>query len=277
MSPIKPVLTALLLAGLTACGQGTPPPYLVLSTTTSVGNSGLLDRLLAASRQENGVEVRPTLVGSGRALRMLEQGLSDIVISHAPDAEAVMLSKHAVAWHYRKIMYNDFVLAGPVTDPAAVRSASTLEEALQRLARSSSRFVSRGDQSGTHEREQALWKLAGLTPASDRLLTSGAGMGVTLRQASDQDGYTLTDRATFEQLKSSIDMEIVWQGDARLLNTYAVIVNRRGQRGADAIRFATWLAEGSGRDAIAAYRIRGSVRPFTVWPRTALHTPDSVP
>jgi tungstate transport system substrate-binding protein len=237
----------------------------------------LLESFIPAWRQENAVEVRPMLVGSGRALRMLEQGQSDIVISHAPEAEAAMLRKHAATWHYRKIMYNDFVLVGPATDPAAVRSSATLAEALHRLAKSSSRFVSRGDQSGTHERERALWKLVGVAPASDRLLTSGAGMAVTLRQASDHVGYTLTDRATFEQLKSSIELEIVWQGDARLLNTYAVIVNRRGPRGADAMTFANWLVEGSGRDAIAAYRIRESIRPFTVWPKTSPHDPQSVP
>ena len=272
-------LCLLLVVAAAGCVSGRTTPHLVLATTTSVGNSGLLDVLLPAWQQESGIEVRPLLVGSGRALRMLfELEEADVVISHAPEMEARMMDKHTSAWRYRKIMYNDFVLVGSRGDPAAVRAAKSLEEALRRIAASKTPFISRGDQSGTHEREQALWRLIGLMPSGGSLISSGAGMAVTLRQASDRGAYTLTDRATLEQLKGVLELEIVWQDDARLLNTYAAVANHRGPRSVDAIAFMNWLAGGGGRRIIEGYRIRGSaLRPFTVWPIGGGHDPHSLP
>lgn len=278
-SPLAGGLLSLLLLAATACSrEPNLSRSIVLATTTSVGNSGLLDVLAPDWHRESGVEVRPLLVGSGRALRMLEREEADVVISHAPDAEAAMMEKHAAAWRYRKIMYNDFVFVGPRGDPAVVRAAGTLEDALRRLAASKAPFISRGDQSGTHEREQALWRLVGVTPAHETLISSGAGMAVTLRQASDREAYTLTDRATFEQLKNVVDLQIVWQGDPRLLNTYAVVANRLGPRSVEALAFMNWVARGAGRKIIEDYRIRGSaIRPFTVWPADGGHEPHSTP
>ena len=265
---------ACLLLALAAPACARTPAYLVLATTTSVGHSGLLDALLPAWGQSHDVEIRPTLAGSGRALRMLSTGEADVVISHAPAAEEAMLAEHG-SWRYTKIMFNEFVLAGPPHDPARLRAEPTLEEALRRLAASGAPFVSRGDGSGTHEREQALWALAGAAPRSDTLLTSGAGMAVTLRQASDRQAYTLTDRATFDRLRPRLDLSIVCEGDSRLLNTYAVIVDRGAPRREAAVRFADWLAAGDGRAVIERYRIEGSeVQPFQVWPDGA---PRGVP
>lgn len=274
---IKRLAVVILVLGA-ACARDEAPAHLVLATTTSVGNSGLLDTLAPRFQAETGVEIRPALAGSGRALRSLERGEADVVISHAPETETEVLGRHP-GWRYRKIMFNDFVVAGPLADSAAVASATSLEEALGRIVRSGAAFVSRGDQSGTHERERALWKLAGVAPAPDRLLTSGAGMAITLRQASDRDAYTLTDRATFEQVKPQLKLKLVWEGDPRLLNTYAVIVDPAGPRHADAQRFADWLATGHGRELIAAYRIKGSdARPFDVWPEAApRETPSALP
>jgi tungstate transport system substrate-binding protein len=258
----------LALLAISGCA-GSTPGYLVLATTTSVGNSGLLDVLVPAWQQAGGSAVRPTLAGSGRALRMLELRQADLVISHSPEAETVYVARHP-DWLYRKIMFNEFVIVGPPADAAHVRTASTLEEAVRRIARSKSRFLSRADQSGTHEREQFLWKLAGAIPAPDRLMPSGAGMAVTLRQASELDAYTLTDRATFEQVKGAINLSILWGGDPHLLNAYAVIVDPEGPRATEALRFARWLEEGDGRRRIDSYRIAGStVPPFTVWPASA--------
>ena len=261
-----------------ACGRSGPPAHLVLATTTSVGNSGLLDVLAPAWQRATRVELRPTLVGSGRALRMLADGEADVAISHAPAAEAAMLQSHP-GWRYRKFMFNEFVLVGPAPDPAQVKTATTLEEALQRIVRSPAPFVSRGDQSGTHEREEALWNLAGVRPQADRLLTSGAGMAVTLRQASDREAYTLSDRATMDQLRSQIALDIVFARDDRLINSYAVIVPDRGPRQADARRFADWLDTGEGRALVAGYRsAKSDVRPFTVWPeRAPRDVPDARP
>ena len=267
-----------LLIVTTGCTHSSSQPYLVLATTTSVGNSGLLDVLAPAWQQATHVELRPTLAGSGRALRMLADGQADVVISHAPEAEATMLRTHA-SWRYRKIMFNDFVLVGPRTDPARVAHAATLADALTRIVHSGAKFVSRGDQSGTHEREEALWTLAGVRPSADAGLASGAGMAITLRQASDREAYTLSDRATFDQLTPQIWLTIVFAGDARLINTYSVIVDEQGGRQDLAQQFADWLERGQGRDLIGSYRTAGSqVQPFTVWPDGApREVPDARP
>ena len=209
---------------------------------------------------------------------MLADGQADVVISHAPEAEAAMLRTHS-SWRYRKIMFNDFVLVGPAKDPAGVSDASTLQDALARIVASAATFVSRGDQSGTHEREERLWVAAGVRPSGDSRRTSGAGMAVTLRQASDREAYTLSDRATFDQLAPHLALSIVFSGDPRLINTYSVIVDDTAARHEVARQFADWLERGQGRDLVAAYRIAGStVQPFTVWPEVAPRdVPDARP
>ena len=253
---------ALGLAVACACGGATPAPPLVLATTTSVANSGLLDGLLAAYREQRGTVIRSHLVGSGLALRMLEKGDVDFVISHAPEAEAVALVAHP-GWRYRKIMFNDFVLVGPPGDPAAVRGAETAAAAMRRIAGSDARFISRGDSSGTHEREQQLWTAAGARPA--RLVVAGSGMGATLRIAGETAAYTLTDRATLAQHDGALQLAIVFEGGPALLNTYAVTVDPGGRHAAGALDFFEWITGGRGREVIDGYRIRG-VPAFAVWP-----------
>jgi len=230
----------------------------VLATTTSVGNSGLLDQLLPAY---SGI-VRPVLVGSGRALEMLAAGSGDVVISHAPEREAAMLKAHP-GWWYRKILYNDFLIVGPSEDPAGVRAAPGAVESMRRIATSGVTFLSRGDESGTHERERALWSEAGARPPQARVVVAGAGMGQTLRIASSTGAYTLTDRGTFEALRGSVSLDVLHEGDPRLLNTYAVIVEPANRRGAE---FARWLAEGEGHRLLGQVIETGSVRGFTLWP-----------
>jgi tungstate transport system substrate-binding protein len=238
---------------------------LVLVTTTSVGNSGLLDALLPVYQQNAGVRFGVHLAGSGRALVMLGDGDADVAISHAPEAEAKALAAHP-RWWYRKIMYNDFVLVGPPDDPSRVRDATSLEEALRRIAAGTAPFFSRADASGTDEREQTLWRLVGTRPAEKQLIATGAGMGTTLRIASQQAGYTLSDRATFLQLAPALSLLIVSEGDPRLLNTYAVIVNRdRPDTGAAAMVFGRWLSDGAGRDHIGSYET-GGMKAFHLWP-----------
>jgi len=238
---------------------------LVLVTTTSVGNSGLLDALLPVYQQNTGVRFGVHLAGSGRALVMLSDGDADVAISHAPEAEAKALAGHP-RWWYRKIMYNDFVLVGPAADPSKVRGAASLEDALRRIAAGDAPFFSRADASGTYEREQALWQLAGTRPAGKRLIATGANMGTTLRVADQQAGYTLTDRATFLQLAPALALRIVSEGDPRLLNTYAVIVNPdHPDTRAAAMSFGRWLSDGIGRTTIASYEA-GGMAAFHLWP-----------
>jgi len=234
----------------------------VLVTSTSVGNSGLLDTLLPAYERQHHVTFGVHLVGSGRALAMLADGDADVSISHAPRAEQAALAQHH-DWWYRKIMFNDFVLVGPSTDPERVARSTTLEDALRRIAAGRTRFFSRADQSGTHEREQDLWAMARAHPPQERLIQTGEGMGTTLRITSAMAGYTLTDRATFVQLRPQLDLQIVKEGDSRLLNTYAVIANPAN---ALAMDFARWLTDGGGRSTIDAYRVGANVQAFFPWP-----------
>lgn len=248
---------------------------LVLATTTSVGNSGLLDVLTPALRHDLSIDLRAHLVGSGLSLRMLERGQADISISHAPQLESDMLARHP-RWHYRKLMFNDFIIVGPAADPAHVRAAATAAEGMRRIAVGPARFVSRGDRSGTQEREESLWRAAGAHPSGAALLTTGQGMAATLRAANEMNAYTLTDRATFAQLEPVLALKMLLQNDPVLLNTYAVIVPDEGhdasaRRAARA--FATWLATGRGRELIAGFRVRGTPA-FHVWP---LDRPGSRP
>ena len=261
-------LAGVLLIALTACAPAQPP--LVLATTTSVGNSGLLDRLLP----EYGEVVRPVLVGSGRAIEMLASGTADVVISHAPERETAALGEHP-GWWYRKILFNDFLIVGPRDDPAGVRQARNALDAMRRIATQGATFLSRGDESGTHERELALWREAGVQPEGERLVVAGAGMGQTLRIASGTGAYTLTDRGTFEALRQSVNLEILHEGDERLLNTYAVLADPARTRGQ---RFATWLAEGDGQAVLRELVTGEEVRGFSIWPDGAdRNRPDAVP
>lgn len=247
------VLTAILLV---TCSR--TPNSLDVATTTSVQNSGLLEALLPHFAE---AAVRVHAAGSGRALAMLADGIVDLAISHAPETEARVLADHPT-WVYRKIAYNRFVLVGPPDDPAAVRGAKDVVDAFRRIAGAAAVFVSRGDESGTHERERSLWQAAGVQPDKHQLRVSGQGMAITLRQADEQRGYTLSDEATFWQLENKIRLVSVFEADARLLNTYAVVYPRAA---GTAERFAVWLAEGEGRERISAFRIAGRMG-FTVWP-----------
>lgn len=272
MRPLARLAVALSLGAITVCSHRPASEPVTLATTTSVGNSGLLEALLPAFRSDTGLEVRAHLVGSGRALAMLAVGQADVVLSHAPDAENAALAQHP-GWSYRKLMFNDFVIVGPKNDPAAVAAASDVADAFRRIARSQAVFISRGDGSGTHERETQLWKRAGGAPKQPRLVVAGQGMGTTLRIADQMNAYTLSDRATFAQNASTLSARIVFEGGPQLLNTYAA-VHDNDPHGRE---FADWLARGRGRDLIAAYRI-GNAPAFTVWPSDRPHgRPDDQP
>lgn len=246
-----------------SAGCRAPESPLVLATTTSVANSGLLDPLLADFHNEHGIVVRTHLVGSGLALRMLAQGDADIALTHAPDTEAAYLGDHP-DWRHRKIMSNDFVLVGPPSDPAQAGGVA-VDQAMRRIAHADVRFISRGDNSGTHEREDQLWRIANSRPPPPRLVAAGAGMGSTLRVASETASYTLTDRATYLQLAADLHLTILVEGGPLLLNVYSVVVPPAGPRAAEARTFFEWLSRGGGRTTIDAYRI-GGVQAFRAWP-----------
>ena len=249
----------LLLAGTNAC-QNAPDLRIEMATTTSVQNSGLLAHLLPRFERESGISVRVHAAGSGRALQMLADGSVDVVISHAPEAEQRMLARHA-DWSYRKIAHSWFAVVGPPTDPAQVRGSADVGAAFQRIADSDQKFVSRGDESGTHERERALWQAAGRHPAHPQLIVSGAGMAQALRHADAARAYILTDVPTFRQLAEGLDLQILFDTDARLSNSYAVISGSAK----NATALASWLTGADGRAAIASFTIAGRSA-FEPWP-----------
>jgi tungstate transport system substrate-binding protein len=264
-------LTAIVAAvSIGACARTSPRATLDIATTTSVQNSGLLEALLP---HFEAAEVRVHAAGSGRALEMMKDEIVDLVISHAPETEARYLADHP-DWSYRKLAFNRFVIVGPASDPARVKETRTVLDAFRRVAAAPVEFVSRGDGSGTHEREQMLWKLAGAAPQNGRLLVSGRSMAITLRQAHEQQAYTLSDEATLWQLQRQLDLVVLSEGDDLLMNTYAVIHPRDVETAA---RFAEWLTRGEGRTRIEGHLIEGRVA-FHVWPITCPgDTPASQP
>lgn len=258
-------------AVLVICGCANGANTVILATTTSIANSGLLERVIPAYDDH---PVRVLQVGSGRALAMLADGQADVAISHAPEQEAIALRTHP-HWWYRKVLYNEFLLVGPPDDPARISGLQDVSTAMRRLVETNQIFISRGDESGTHERERQLWKTAGVTPSTHRVVVAGAAMGQTLRIASAMKAYTLTDQGTFDALVRSLSLKILVRGDFRLLNTYAVTADPANKSG---IRFARWFAEGDGRRTLSAVLAIGDVRGFSVWPATSIGTsPDARP
>jgi tungstate transport system substrate-binding protein len=222
---MKKTLLVILLLGfaLAACGSSAPAnPKLILATTTSTQDSGLLDLLVPRFEEEYGYTVQTVAVGTGAALKMAEEGNADVLLVHAPAAEMVLMDAGACK-DRQLIMHNDFVIAGPADDPAAVRAQTSAGEALRSIAAAQARFVSRGDDSGTHKKEKSLWASIGLTPNWDGYIESGQGMGATLILASEKNAYTMTDRATFLANQDNLDLDILLENDPLLLNVYHVM------------------------------------------------------
>jgi tungstate transport system substrate-binding protein len=207
-------------------------------------------------------------------LNLLKRGEVAVGLTHDPQAEAAALASGAITG-YRKIMFNDFVIVGPSADPASITTASDAVDAFARIAASDVMFVSRGDASGTYSREQELWALAKRRPAPNRLLEVGQGMGGTLRVANEKSAYTLSDRATFEQFRSTLRLTSLFEGGSALLNTYAVFLRPglSGTERAAASALTQWLAEGEGRQLVAGFVANGRTV-FQVWP---LGTPRESP
>ena len=196
---------------------------MLLATTTSTQDSGLLDYLLPLFEKETGVKVNVVAVGTGQALKLGEEGNADILLVHSRAGEdAFMEADHGV--RREDVMYNDFVVLGPKSDPAGLKGMMSAKEAFARLAETESTFISRGDDSGTHSKEKTIWKAAAIEPEGDWYVSAGQGMGAVLNMADEQQAYTLSDRATYlARSKEGLDLEIVVEGDRTLFNPYGVI------------------------------------------------------
>jgi len=198
-------------------------PELILATTTSTRDSGLLDVLLPLFEAQTGFTVKMVAVGTGEALKMGEEGNADVLLVHAPASELELMDK-GFGLSRDLIMHNDYVIVGPTDDPAGIKGLTSANDAFAKIAETKSVFVSRGDDSGTNKKELAIWAAVNITPEGDWYVESGQGMGDTLRIASEKIGYTLTDRATYLAQSDTLELEIDVEGDPTLLNIYHVIV-----------------------------------------------------
>ena len=238
-----------------------------VAVTTSFHNSGLSDVLLPAIARDLGIDVRLLVVGTGQALRLGRAGDVDAVLAHSRAAEEAFVAA-GFATHRREIMYNDFVLTGPARDPAGIAGAAGAAEALAAVAESGAPFVSRGDDSGTHKKELALWRAAGRDPEGfgTWYRSVGAGMGATLNTARAMNAYTMSDRASWLEFGNKGDMALLYSGDSSLFNQYAylpVSVERHPHvKGTAARRLEAWLASDRARALIDGYTPGGD-RLFT--------------
>jgi tungstate transport system substrate-binding protein len=253
---------ALLLVALLSSGACRPAPStpLRLTTTTSVKDSGLLDALLPAFKKRTGIDVGVVSVGTGMALKLAEKGEADVVITHDKAKEEAFIAA-GQALGRRVFTTSDFVIVGPPDDPAGIKGLDAVS-AFEKIAESGEAFASRGDSSGTHSRELALWKAAGTPhPATPPYVEVGAGMQTTLQYASDKSTYTLTDRATYLAHKDDLQLALLVQGDPRLENNYAVmVVNPKTHPEADTRRaqqFADWLLSDEARQIIQSQERAG--------------------
>jgi tungstate transport system substrate-binding protein len=214
-------LAAVLIVALPTGAQA-PSTTVILSTTTSTQDSGLLDVLVPMFERASGYSVKTISVGTGQALALAARGEADVTLAHAPSLEKKYVADGKMS-NRRLVMYNDFVIIGPEDDPARMKGEKSAVAALKKIATAGSLFVSRGDRSGTHNLELALWKQAGVKPAAPWYIESGQGMGATLGIADDRKAYTITDRATLLAFSKRVRLVTMVEGDRPLLNIYSVM------------------------------------------------------
>ena len=236
--------------------------HLRLSTTTSTEQSGLLKVVLPPFEQRFHLKVDVIAVGSGKALKLAENGDVDVVLSHAPELEEAFV-KAGYGVNRRDVMYNDFIIVGPANDPAQLRSAAGAADALAKLAAAQAMFISRGDESGTHQKEKELWKAAGIAPSGAWYVSTGQGMGEVLLMANERKAYTLSDRGTYLTYKQRGDLAIIVQGDPAFFNPYTITaVNPARQphaRYIEAMELIAWFTSPEGQRLIAGYKQEGEV------------------
>ena len=258
---------------LTVIGATVPCPAadsaLVCASTTSTQNSGLFDHILPLFEKKTGISVKVIAVGTGAALEIGKRGDADVVLVHAKDDELKLVQE---GWFVNRhdLMYNDFVIVGPPSDPAGIQAIKKAQEALSKIASAKATFVSRGDNSGTNKKEMGLWKSAGFDPKkNDWYLEAGQGMARTLRIAGQKQAYTLTDRATYLSLKDreELDLKIVVEGDPDLFNQYGVMAANPAKhphaKHKEALEFIAWLTSDEGQKSIASFKNERGNQLFT--------------
>ena len=253
--------TLFMLAASSWVAADSGPTSLILQSTTSTSNSGLYEHILPLFKAKTGIQVHVVAVGTGQAIRNAMNGDGDVLLVHAKQAEVEFVAAGFGVARF-DVMYNDFVLVGPPDDPIHIRGLKSPAQALRALARHEAIFVSRGDDSGTHKKELALWRTANIDPVvhSGRWYReTGSGMGATINVAVGMGGYTLTDRATWLSFKNKGDFRVLLEGAPELANQYGVtLINRAKHPHVKAKlgqQFIDWLLSAAGQSAIASHQI----------------------
>jgi tungstate transport system substrate-binding protein len=232
------------------------PARLILSTTTSTDDSGLLNYLLPDFEQRYNCQVDVIAVGTGQAIKNGQDGNCDVILVHSRPREDQFVAE-GYGINRLDVMYNDFVIVGPEDDPAGIKGMKVAAEAFEKIAAAEASFVSRGDESGTHSKELSIWKEAGLTPEGAWYISAGQGMGAVLTMAGEQQAYTLSDRATYLAMQEKVQLAILVEGDEILFNPYGVIaVNPEKHPGVNAdlaAKFQTWLTSLETQEMIAEF------------------------
>jgi tungstate transport system substrate-binding protein len=243
-----------------APAQAQDAKVLRLSTTTSTENSGLLAYLLPSFEQKYGIKVKVISVGTGKALELGKNGDVDVTLVHARQLEDKFVAE---GWGIdrRDVMYNDFIVVGPNTDPAGVKGSRDVLASFKKIASANVKFISRGDNSGTDVMEKAYWKEVGAKPAGSNYVSAGLGMGEVLNMAAEMNAYTLTDRATYGAYKAKTGLAIVVEADKRMFNPYGIIaVNPEKHQGINykgATQLIQWMTSAEGQAKIAAFKPAG--------------------
>jgi tungstate transport system substrate-binding protein len=250
----------LLLAAAILAAPASAQQIIRLSTTTSTDNSGLLTWLLPAFEAKTNSKVRVIAVGTGKALELAKNGDVDVTLVHARPAEDRFVAEgHGV--NRRDVMYNDFIIVGPASDPAGIKGGKDVLAALKTINERHAKFISRGDNSGTDLMEKAYWKELGIQPSGSGYVSAGLGMGAVLNMAAELNAYTLTDRATYGAYRAKTGLAIMIEGDARMFNPYGIIaVNPAKHPGINyqgAMQLVEWITSEEGQKKIASFKVDG--------------------
>ncbi len=236
---------------------------ILVQSTTSTANSGLYDYILPLFTKKSGIQVNVVAVGTGQAIKNAQNGDGDVLLVHAKSAEEKFVAEGYGVKRF-DLMYNDFIIVGPSTDPAGISGMRSATAALKKIAKTKATFASRGDNSGTHKKEKSLWQAAGIDPSAGSgkwYRETGSGMGATLNAAAGMEAYTLTDRATWISFKNKGDLKIEVEGDKNLFNQYGImLVNPKKYphvKVAEGQAFIDWMLSKEGQSAIASYKLGG--------------------
>jgi tungstate transport system substrate-binding protein len=253
---LRALCGAILFVALPAAAQ----THLRLATTTSTENSGLLGAILPAFEQRFGLKVDVVAVGSGQALKLAENGDADAVLSHAPALEDAFVAA-GFGVNRRGLMYNDFVIAGPPADPAQVKGTRSAAAAFRKIADTGAPFLSRADESGTHQKEREIWQAAGIAPSGAWYRAAGVGMGQLLQMADEQRAYLLIDRGTYLSRPQRGDLAILVENDPPLYNAYSIIATNPARHPTakyiEAMQLIAWLTSPEGQRRIADFKVTG--------------------